>query len=88
MKKAEDLTEEEKRRFIIEDNVGFGEWDWDMLANEWEVSDLQEWGLDLPNFEVEEEATAEEDDFSEETDEIETRCQRGDIWQLGEHSLM
>lgn len=61
IKKAEDLTEEEKRRFIIEDNVGFGEWDWDMLANEWEVSDLQEWGLDLPNFEVEEEATAEEE---------------------------
>ena len=60
VKKAENLTEEEKRRFIIEDNVGFGEWDWDMLANEWEVSDLQEWGLDLPNFEVEEEATAEE----------------------------
>ena len=50
VKRAEDLTEEEKKRFIIEDNVGFGEWDWDMLANEWEVSDLQEWGLDLPNY--------------------------------------
>ena len=52
VKKAEDLTEEEKKRFIIEDNVGFGEWDFDMLANEWEVSDLQEWGLDLPDYNV------------------------------------
>lgn len=48
VKKAEDLTEEEKKRFIIEDNVGFGEWDFDMLANEWEVQELTKWGVDLP----------------------------------------
>ena len=48
VKRAENLTEDEKRRFIIEDNVGFGEWDWDMLANEWDASELEEWGLDLP----------------------------------------
>ena len=45
---ADDLTEEEQRQFIIKDNVGFGDWDWELLANEWEVSDLNDWGLDVP----------------------------------------
>lgn len=48
VKSAERLTEEEKKRFIIEDNVGFGEWDFEMLANEWEAIELEEWGVDLP----------------------------------------
>jgi ParB-like chromosome segregation protein Spo0J len=48
---ADDLTEDEQKQFIIKDNVGFGEWDWDMLANEWETDLLDEWGLDVPNFE-------------------------------------
>ena len=47
---ADDLTEDEQRQFIIKDNVGFGEWDWDMLANEWEPEELKEWGLDVPNW--------------------------------------
>jgi ParB-like chromosome segregation protein Spo0J len=46
--KAEGLTELQKDEFIVKDNVGFGEWDWDMLANEWDVDLLDEWGLDLP----------------------------------------
>lgn len=45
---AYDLTEEEQKQFIIKDNVGFGEWDWDMIANEWDAIELQDWGLDLP----------------------------------------
>jgi len=45
---AEDLTDEEKQRFIIADNVGFGQWDWDKLDN-WEMEDLEEWGLELPD---------------------------------------
>ena len=45
---ADKLTEKQQREFIIKDNVGFGEWDWDDLANEWEVDELGEWGLDLP----------------------------------------
>lgn len=44
---ADQLTEEQKAEFIIKDNVGFGEWDWDILANEWEAQELNEWGLDL-----------------------------------------
>jgi disulfide oxidoreductase YuzD len=45
--KAENLTEEQKQEFIVKDNVGFGEWDWDMLANEWDVDKLDEWGLSI-----------------------------------------
>ena len=45
---ADEWTEEQRREFIIKDNVGFGEWDWDQLANEWDAGELKEWGLDLP----------------------------------------
>ncbi len=45
--KASDLTPDEQRQFIIKDNVGFGEWDWDMLANEWDAEELADWGLDV-----------------------------------------
>ena len=48
--KAEDLTEQQKDEFIVKDNVGFGEWDWDILANEWDTEKLQDWGLDIPIF--------------------------------------
>ena len=48
--KAEDLTEEQVREFIIKDNVGFGEWEWDVIANEWNVEQLEDWGLDMPGF--------------------------------------
>jgi hypothetical protein len=44
---AEGLTEEQKKEFIVKDNVGFGEWEWDMLANEWDSSKLEDWGLDV-----------------------------------------
>jgi hypothetical protein len=44
---ADNLTEEQQREFLIKDNVSGGEWDWDMLANEWEVEQLNEWGLDV-----------------------------------------
>lgn len=42
------LTAKQKEEFIIKDNVGFGEWNWDVLANEWEVEELEHWGLDTP----------------------------------------
>lgn len=51
-KKASDLTEEEKRRFVIADNIGFGEWDNDILTNEWDSVELEAWGMDLPGFDV------------------------------------
>lgn len=46
VRRADDLTEEEKRQFIIKDNVPFGAWDMDILANEWDESELERWGLD------------------------------------------
>lgn len=45
--KATDLSEEEQREFIIKDNVGYGEWDMDALANEWDAEELDDWGLDV-----------------------------------------
>ena len=44
---ASELTEEQQRQFIIKDNVGFGEWDWDILGNEWNSQELEDWGLDV-----------------------------------------
>lgn len=50
VRQADDLTEDEKRRFIVTDNAGFGQWDWDILANEWDAGELAEWGLDVPEW--------------------------------------
>jgi ParB-like chromosome segregation protein Spo0J len=47
--KASNLTEEQQKEFIIKDNVGYGEWDWNDLANNWFPSDLSDWGLDIPD---------------------------------------
>jgi hypothetical protein len=87
VKSAKDLTEDEIRRFIIADNVGFGEHDWEMLANEWNVDELSDWGLDIPGFEIAEELEAEEDDF-EVPDEITTDIVLGDLFEIGEHRLL
>jgi len=47
---ADDWTEEQKAQFLIKDNVGFGEWQWDELAADWDAQQLQDWGLDIPGF--------------------------------------
>lgn len=54
--KVVDWPEEKQREFIIKDNVGFGEWDWDELANTWDAEELNEWGLDVPSQDEEDEA--------------------------------
>lgn len=84
--KAKDLTEEQQKEFIIKDNVGFGEWDWDILANEWDAESLEEWGLDLP-IEMETHLEAEEDDF-EMPEEVKTDIVLGDLFEIGEHRLL
>lgn len=84
---ADDLTEDEQKQFIIKDNVGFGEWDWEMLANEWEADLLEEWGLDVPDFSITEEPTAEEDDY-EMPDEVQTDIVLGDLFEIGDHRLL
>lgn len=87
VKSAKDLTDDEIRRFIIADNVGFGEHDWELLANEWDAAELADWGLDIPGFEVDEVLEAEEDDF-EVPNEIETDIVLGDLFEIGEHRLL
>jgi ParB-like chromosome segregation protein Spo0J len=47
-----DWSEEKQREFIIKDNVGFGEWDWENLANEWDAEQLADWGLEVPGFDL------------------------------------
>ena len=85
---AEGWTEEQKAEFIIKDNVGFGVWDWDMIANEWDVEQVEEWGLDLPlDFDDGEEIEAEEDNY-EVPDEIHTDIVLGDLIEIGEHRLL
>jgi len=59
---ADDWTEEQRQEFIIKDNVGFGEWDWEQLANEWDTQQLTEWGLDIPGFDLNSDELGE--DFS------------------------
>ena len=86
IKKAKDLTEEETRRFVIADNVGFGEHDWDILANEWDAEQLTEWGMDLPLGFDKLEAT--EDDFAVPEGGIETDIVLGDLFEIGEHRLL
>ena len=58
-----DWDEDKQRQFIIKDNVGFGEWDWEMLANEWDAEQLEEWGVNIPLFNT-------NDDYSGKNKEI------------------
>jgi DNA modification methylase len=83
-----DLTEDQQREFLIKDNTSGGEWDWEVLANEWDTDQLEAWGLDLPidfNTEVLE---AEEDDFEVPEGGIETDIVLGDLFEIGEHRLL
>tara|TARA_R100001443_G_scaffold6700_3_gene15725 strand:- start:1730 stop:2872 length:1143 start_codon:yes stop_codon:yes gene_type:complete len=85
--KASELTVKKQREFIIKDNVGFGEWDWNMIANEWDTEQLDDWGLDLPvDFNVVEEE-AEEDDYTE-PDNLKVDVVLGDLIEIGEHRLL
>ena len=82
-----DWDEDKQRQFIIKDNVGFGEWDWEMLANEWDAEQLEEWGLDIPAFDDPKELEAEEDDY-EMPDQITTDIVMGDLFEIGPHRLL
>ena len=84
---AEGLTEQQQKEFLIKDNVSGGEWDWDILANEWDNEELTEWGLDIPNFEVDQVLEAEEDDYDA-TPPEEPKTVLGDLYEIGEHRLL
>ena len=99
---ATDLTEAQKKEFIIKDNVGFGDWDTNMLANAWNTDLLKDWGIQdwqlqgwmspdsLKNGEQtdEDQKKAEDDEFDEDTEKIPQRCKECELWQLGKHRLM
>jgi len=85
--KASELTEQQQKEFIVKDNVGYGEWDWSDLANNWDSDQLEDWGLDIPGFDAEV-IEAEEDDFAVPDGGIETDIVLGDLFEIGEHRLL
>ena len=85
---ADELSEDQQKEFLIKDNLGYGEWDWDMIANEWDLPLLEDWGMDLPtDFTTQEELEAVEDDFDV-PDEIQTDIVSGDLFEIGKHRLL
>jgi len=84
---ASDLTEAQQREFIIKDNIGFGEWDFQDLAQNWNDEELETWGLDLPELEINN-LEALEDDFEVPEGSIETDIVLGDLFEIGEHRLL
>lgn len=84
---ASDLTEAQQAEFIIKDNVGFGDWDWDTLANEWEAAELTAWGLDVPETEPEQVAGNTDPDEVPEPP-VEPITKPGDLYVLGQHRLV
>jgi len=66
-----DLTEEQQREFLIKDNVSGGEWDWEVLANEWDSEQLEEWGLDVPTFATDVDySILDDEDLSEQLEDM------------------
>jgi DNA modification methylase len=91
IKIAEGLTADQKREFVIKDNAAFGEWDFDLLANEWSDLPLAEWGIDIPDdwMKIEEEPKDAEPqiDRAEELN-MHWQVKTGDLWLIGEHRLL
>lgn len=81
-----DLPEEKQREFIIKDNVSGGEWDWDLLANEWEQKKLNEWGIETPE-DWDDGKEIIEDEAPEVGDEPPV-SKLGEVYRLGRHRLM
>jgi ParB-like chromosome segregation protein Spo0J len=81
-----DWSEEKQREFIIKDNVGFGDWDWEQLANEWEAEQLADWGLEVPGF-----VESEQEDLSDkitDTYRIEIVCESEEMQQQAYNDLI
>jgi hypothetical protein len=84
--KASDLTEEQQREFIVKDNVGFGEWDWERLK-EWDGEELKKWGLDVPNSESEDDVYTTKVDSP--TYEIKgEKPEEEDLYNLGKYNQL
>jgi DNA modification methylase len=81
-----DLSEEDEKELNIRLNANTGQWDWDELANNFELDDLNDWGLEVPN--MKHELEAEDDNFDVDADSIETDIVVGDLFEIGEHRLL
>lgn len=81
---VDNLSERQQEEFIIKDNVSGGEFNWEQLANEWDLNELSEWGLDCPEIKKQE---AKEDDYEPEL-QVETSICEGDVYKIGNHFLM
>lgn len=90
--RASELSVDEQKEFIIKDNVGYGEWDKEMLSKDWSKEDVTNWGLDIWDEEEEdkqnERTDIDEDEAPEVDEQKEAITKLGDIWQLGNHRLM
>ncbi len=82
----ENLTEEREREIIIRDNVNNGSFDWDVLLNEWDTDQLDDWGLDIPEDFLDKKEVVE-DDFDT-TPPVEPKTKMGELWTLGDHRLL
>lgn len=81
------------KQIVVKDNGSFGEWDTEALLAEWKDLPLEDWGALLEKEKsssvwTKNDESAEEDDFDESTDIVETRCKLGELWELGAHRLM
>lgn len=78
-----DWEESKNKEFIIKDNVGFGEWDWDLLANDWDEQELIDWGLDIPDFPEIKKGGDDEIPIIENP-----VTAHGDLWELNNHRIL
>ena len=85
--KIVDWPEDKQREFIIKDNVSGGDWDWDILANEWDTELLDDWGLELPDS-IKEPEEVEEDEAPEVDESEPPKSKLGEVYQLGRHRVM
>jgi site-specific DNA-methyltransferase (adenine-specific) len=89
VKRADELSEDEKKRFIVVDNVGFGDNDYDILAADYEMDDLLDWGMDELDFGIDEdEATEIQEDEAPEVSQSEPISKLGDLWEIGKHRVL
>jgi len=83
--KASELTEDERKRFTITDNIPYGDWDYNKLANEWDMTELQDWGMELPEINVKEDNFNAEDEYEK---IVEPKTKLGDLYKIGNHYLL
>jgi len=70
---VKDWTEDQKKEFIIKDNVSYGNWDWDIIANDWETNIISDWGMDVPEFDIDPDYSVLDDfDMTDQLDEMQS----------------